>query len=125
SLHRAQSLADCRARYSLETVLVGYDLQPVAEDVQQLARCQQEIRIARTFEALVALRKGLEDQHASIVQCFDEPWEMRAVEVVRHDDAVEAARAQRPVACFKVELEDLETVRRAQLVQSGNVDVHG
>src|SRR3546814_14875974 len=76
------------------------DLQAAETGAQQLAFFEQECRIARLTEALVAAGEGFVDQHAAGCQRRRQRGEQRPVQVVRHPDAAEAAgeEAGRPVA---------------------------
>src|SRR4029077_11445192 len=65
------------------------------EGPEKLAGPEQEVRVARAAEALVTLREGLVDNRAPGRQRRCDRGEERPVEIIGHDDTVEAA-AERP-----------------------------
>ena len=63
--------------------------------LEQLARTQQEIGVARPPEALVANREGLVDDDPAWRERAGEGRKQRPVQIIRHDDPVVAAAERR------------------------------
>src|SRR5436190_291739 len=110
-----------RARPADFALLERDDRQP-GEGVEQFARAQQEIRVARPTEPLVPDGKGLIDDDPARRERGFERREQRAVQVIGHDDPVIFA-AQRPgLAILQIDLTH-GAARSRQLLQRGDVAV--
>lgn len=122
SLTGAQTLAHGGPGMDFFAMLVGDDFKRAVESAQEFAGGEEEIRIAGTAEAFVALAEGFEDQDAARRQARDEMRKVRPVEIVRDDDGIEAGRREGPGAGFKIGGKDVETSR---IHQTAGVDVDG
>lgn len=120
SLPSAQTLPDCGPGDALFTVFVGDDFKRAFESAQEFAGRKEEVRIAGTAEAFVALTKGFEDQHAPRRKACDEVRKVRPVEIIRDDDAVEAIRRKRPTPRLEIGCEDFKTGR---VRQTARIDI--
>jgi hypothetical protein len=120
SLDRAKALPHGGARFAFFAVFIGNDLKCVFERAQKLAGRQKKIWIARPAQSLVALAEGLEQEHAARREGPHEMREVRAVQVVRDNDGVEAFRGERPRSGFEIGRQDFDPWR---VVQSAHVDV--
>ena len=83
------------------------------KSIEEFARPQQEIRVARPPEPLVADHERLVDQHAAGRQHRRERAQQRPVQVIRDDDSVIAAAEPRDdavrVAGFEVDFGAIRT----------------
>ncbi len=118
----AQTLAHGGPGKGLFAMFIGDYLKRAFERAQQFAGREEEVRIAGTAEAFIALTEGFEDQDAARREARDEMREMGPVEIIRDDDGVEGAGRKRPGAGFKIGGEDFQTRR---VPQAAGVDVGG
>lgn len=122
SLPGAETLAYGGPWLSFRAMFISHDLKRVLESAQQLAGREEEIRIAWTAQAFVALPEGLEDQDTAGRETGDQMWEMGPMEVIGDNDGIEAFRRKRPGTGFKIHRTHLEAGR---IREAANVDVGG
>src|SRR5690606_20829926 len=106
--------------------LVGRDLELPSDEVEEFARLQQEVRVARASEPLLADRERLDDQHTAVRDALDDGAESRSPQGIGHHDAVEAASLERPGAVLEVRFDDLDAparTARAQLLEGARVAI--
>ena len=88
----------------------------------QFARAKQEVGIARFAESLVAEREGFIEQESARCRRAKDVVEDRPMEIVRHQNQIEAGALERPGrACFEIEA-DLRQARRVWLLVGIAVD---
>ena len=85
-----------------DAVLEGEHAQP-SEGVEQFARAQKEIGIARAAKPFVADRKGFVEQQSVGRQRFRKPRQQRPVQVVHDDDGIERRRRKWPRIRLQIE----------------------
>src|SRR4030095_1410877 len=96
-------------------VLERDDTELAADRTQQLARLEQEGRVRRLPETLLAAGEGLVDERAARFEAVDEERQQWTMEVVRHHDATEASLPERPrCPILEVGTHDLEIPSRRQ-----------
>ena len=89
--------------------LVGGDGEAAAHQLEQFAVLQQELRLARPPEALVAFHEGLVEQHAARRERAEQRGEERAMQVVGDDHGAERAAGQGPGrSVLEIGLHDLD-----------------
>ncbi len=74
-----------------QPLLIGDDIEAAARRLQQFSRAQQEIRIAGPAIGLIAVRKGLVQQHAAGFDRGHNVAEKRPPQIVDDQDGGKAA----------------------------------
>ncbi len=106
AFHGGDALDDGRPRRRDAALLEGDDGQAIDEGGQQLARPQQEIRVRRPAEALVAGHEGLVDQRPAGGKRRRQRRQQRPVQVIGDDDPVIALAEAPGAAILEVGLDD-------------------
>src|SRR5579872_4783851 len=86
-----------------DALFEGQHRQMRRERLDQLVGPQQEVRIARLAESLVAAHEGFVEQHARRRQRCDQIGKGWAVEIIGHDDAVITVAQTPSFAVFEIE----------------------
>src|SRR5688500_13538147 len=81
------ALHERRLRRVDVNIFVGDHAQAAAHELEQLARLEQEIGVARAAVALVACRERLVYQDALRPKCPEQQRQQRPVQVIADDDA--------------------------------------
>ena len=77
-------------------VLIGDWGQTTEDGFKQFTRLEQEVRVGRTAKAFVADGEGFVNQDAIWGGARDNRWQLRAVEIIGHDDGLKGLADQRP-----------------------------
>lgn len=88
-------------------MFVGNDRKAWRERSQQFSRFEQEGRIFRAPEFLIAPGERIEDQNTTVSESFNQQWEMWPVQVIDNGDAIEFSIIERPRVLFQVGCDNL------------------
>ena len=107
--HRREPLHDRRPLEGDASLLERDDREPRARHVEQLAVAQQELRVRRPAEALVAGRERFVQQRAVVVKLREQMREQRPMQIVGDDDRIERLAREWPRARFQIGLARLDS----------------
>jgi hypothetical protein len=123
---RRDPLDRCRTWFADIQVLVSQDTQPAAHGIEEFTRSEQEVRIARAAEPLVAGSEGLVEQQPARRHAVNEICEPRPMKIVDHNDRVEQPPCEGVIGpALEVNLQHLEARIIAKVRQSRHVTVDG